>query len=62
LTILNTSFTSLPVMFIGNFEKDLAASTLLAVSELCKTMGQKNGGFDDQVLLHAKIICVCENC
>ena len=45
LTTFNTLFTSLPVMIIGIFEKDLAASTLLAVPELYRTMGPKNGGF-----------------
>jgi phospholipid-translocating ATPase len=43
--MFNTLFTSLPVIFIGIFEKDLAASTLLAVPELY-TKGQRNGGFN----------------
>lgn len=43
-------FTSLPVIFIGVFEKDLAASTLLAVPELY-TKGQCNGGFNFKVYL-----------
>jgi phospholipid-translocating ATPase len=46
LTIFNILFTSLPVMIIGIFEKDLEASTLLAVPELYRTMGQKNCGFN----------------
>ena len=45
LAAFNTLFTSLPVLVIGIFEKDLAASTLLAVPELYKSMGPKNGGF-----------------
>jgi len=45
LSMFNTLFTSLPVIFIGIFEKDLAASTLLAVPELY-TKGQRNGGFN----------------
>jgi len=43
--MFNTLFTSLPVIFMGIFEKDLAASTLLAVPELY-TKGQRNGGFN----------------
>lgn len=38
LTTFNTLFTSLFVMIIGIFEKDLEASTLLAVLELYRTM------------------------
>lgn len=45
LAMFNTLFTSLPVIFMGIFEKDLAASTLLAVPELY-TFGHHNGGFN----------------
>ena len=45
LSMFNTLFTSLPVIFMGIFEKDLAASTLLAVPELY-TLGHHNGGFN----------------
>jgi phospholipid-translocating ATPase len=45
LAMFNTLFTSLPVLIMGIFEKDLAASTLLAVPELY-TKGQKNGAFN----------------
>ena len=45
LAMFNTLFTSLPVIFMGIFEKDLAASTLLAVPELY-TFGHRNGGFN----------------
>ncbi|KAI9718392.1 MAG: hypothetical protein M1812_004113 [Candelaria pacifica] len=45
LSMFNTLFTSLPVIFLGIFEKDLAASTLLAVPELY-TKGQKGRGFN----------------
>jgi phospholipid-translocating ATPase len=48
--MFNTLFTSLPVIFMGVFEKDLAASTLLAVPELY-TKGQRNGGFNFRVYL-----------
>lgn len=44
LSMFNTLFTSLPVIFMGIFEKDLAASTLLAAPELY-TFGHRNGGF-----------------
>ncbi|KAF2809148.1 phospholipid-translocating P-type ATPase [Mytilinidion resinicola] len=45
LSMFNTLFTSLPVIFLGIFEKDLAAATLLAVPELY-TKGQRNGAFN----------------
>ena len=44
LSMFNTLFTSLPVLVIGIFDKDLSATTLLAVPELY-TKGQKNGAF-----------------
>ncbi|KZM24756.1 ATP binding [Ascochyta rabiei] len=50
LSMFNTLFTSLPVIFMGVFEKDLNASTLLAVPELY-TKGQRNGGFNLKVYL-----------
>ncbi|KAF1847207.1 phospholipid-translocating P-type ATPase [Cucurbitaria berberidis CBS 394.84] len=50
LSMFNTLFTSLPVIFMGVFEKDLSASTLLAVPELY-TKGQRNGGFNVRVYL-----------
>jgi len=43
--MFNTLFTSIPVIFLGIFEKDLRASTLLAVPELY-TYGQRNEGFN----------------
>ena len=48
--MFNTLFTSLPVIFMGIFERDLAASTLLAVPELY-TQGQRNAGFNIRVYL-----------
>jgi phospholipid-translocating ATPase len=45
LTVFNTLFTSLAVIFPGVFEQDLNASTLLAVPELY-THGQRNGSFN----------------
>ncbi|KAI9788660.1 MAG: hypothetical protein M1835_002165 [Candelina submexicana] len=50
LSMFNTLFTSLPVIFLGVFEKDLAASTLLAVPELY-TKGQKARGFNFPIYL-----------
>ncbi|QDS77253.1 hypothetical protein FKW77_003537 [Venturia effusa] len=50
LSMFNTLFTSLPVIFTGIFEKDLLPATLLAVPELY-TKGQKNGGFNIWVYL-----------
>ena len=50
LSVFNTLFTSLPVIFLGIFEKDLRAATLLAVPELY-TMGQRNGGFSLRIYL-----------
>ena len=44
LTVFNTLFTSLPVILIGIFERDLRAETLLEVPELY-TFGQDNLGF-----------------
>lgn len=46
LSMFNTLFTSLPVIFMGIFEKDLAASTLLAVPELYASLGPANAGFN----------------
>ena len=45
LSMFNTLFTSLPVIFMGIFEKDLSPSTLLAVPELYG-IGHRNGGFN----------------
>ncbi|RYP68983.1 hypothetical protein DL770_008333 [Monosporascus sp. CRB-9-2] len=45
LTVFNIFFTSLPVILLGIFEKDLGAETLLAVPELY-TYGQRDGGFN----------------
>ncbi|KAL8940183.1 MAG: hypothetical protein Q9211_002401 [Gyalolechia sp. 1 TL-2023] len=44
LSMFNTLFTSLPVIFMGIFEKDLSATTLLAAPELY-SFGHRNGGF-----------------
>jgi phospholipid-translocating ATPase len=43
--MFNTLFTSLPVIFLGCFDKDLAPSTLLAVPELY-SVGREHRGFN----------------
>ncbi|CAL3969263.1 unnamed protein product [Diplocarpon coronariae] len=50
LTVFNTLFTSLAVIFLGIFEQDLNASTLLAVPELY-TSGQTGEAFNFKVYL-----------
>ncbi|KAH9878012.1 hypothetical protein J1614_003229, partial [Plenodomus biglobosus] len=50
LSMFNTLFTSLPVIFMGVFEQDTPARTLLAVPELY-VVGQRNGGFNARVYL-----------
>lgn len=59
LSMFNTLFTSLPVIFMGVFEKDLAASTLLAVPELYN-MGQRNRGFNFWIYFRWSILAACE--
>ncbi|KAK7413748.1 drs2 neo1 protein [Neonectria punicea] len=44
LTVFNSAFTSLPVILLGIFERDLSAETLMAVPELY-TFGQRGKGF-----------------
>lgn len=61
-TQFNTLFTSLSVMCIGVFDKDLAASTLLAVPELYISMGQRNGGFNIWIYLGWTAMAVSEAC
>lgn len=46
--MFNTLFTSLPVICLGTFEKDLAASTLLAVPELY-LQGPQNARFNFKI-------------
>ena len=61
LSMFNTLFTSLPVIFMGVFEKDLAASTLLAVPELYN-IGQQNRGFNFKIYLYWATLGVAESC
>lgn len=48
--MFNTLFTSLPVIILGIFEKDLSPATLLAVPELYRK-GQLNKGFNFRIYL-----------
>ncbi|KAK5287918.1 drs2 neo1 protein [Exophiala xenobiotica] len=59
LSMFNTLFTSLPVIFMGVFEKDLAASTLLAVPELYN-IGQRDRGFNLKLYLWWAGLASCE--
>ncbi|KAJ5833018.1 hypothetical protein N7474_001329 [Penicillium riverlandense] len=59
LSMFNTLFTSLAVIFLGIFTKDLAASTLLAVPELY-TKGQRHGGFNMLLYLGWSFMATCE--
>lgn len=60
LSMFNTLFTSLPVILMGVFEKDLAASTLLAVPELY-SLGQSNRGFNFKIYLWWAFLACCES-
>ncbi|KKK26364.1 hypothetical protein ARAM_007773 [Aspergillus rambellii] len=59
LSMFNTLFTSLAVIFLGIFTKDLSASTLLAVPELY-TKGQQHGGFNLRLYLGWAFMATCE--
>jgi phospholipid-translocating ATPase len=57
--LFNTLFTSLPVIFMGIFDKDLNASTLIAIPELY-TIGQRNAGFNIKVYLGWMLMATAE--
>lgn len=59
LSMFNTLFTSLAVIFLGIFTKDLAASTVLAVPELY-TKGQRHAGFNIRLYLGWAFMATCE--
>lgn len=59
LSMFNTLFTSLAVIFLGIFTKDLAASTLLAVPELYNK-GQRHAGFNIWLYLGWTFMATCE--
>jgi len=61
LSMFNTLFTSLPVIFLGVFEKDLNPETLLAVPELY-VKGQRNGGFNLRIYLAWMAMAAVEAC
>lgn len=58
--MFNTLFTSLPVLVIGIFEKDLSAATLLAVPELY-VKGQKNGAFNIRIYLGWMFLAITQS-
>lgn len=59
LSMFNTMFTSLPVIFMGIFEKDLSPATLLAVPELYN-IGQRNRGFNFKLYFYWAILGAIE--
>lgn len=59
LTMFNTLFTSLPVIFLGIFEKDLLPATLIAAPELY-TKGQRGEGFNFKIFVSWIFMAVCE--
>jgi magnesium-transporting ATPase (P-type) len=59
MSMFNTLFTSLPVIFLGVFERDLRASTLLAVPELY-TLGQRNECFNFRKYFWWMFMATCE--
>ncbi|KAI5298915.1 Mitotic exit network component, partial [Ascosphaera pollenicola] len=59
LSMFNTLFTSLPVIFLGILEKDLNPATLLAVPELYSD-GQRHKGFNVGIYLFWAFTAVCE--
>ena len=61
LSQFNTLFTSLPVIFLGIFEKDLAPATLLAVPELY-AIGQQRRGFNVKLYLWWMALAVTDTC
>ena len=60
LSMFNTLFTSLPVIFMGIFEQDLRASTLLAVPELYHSLGHLNNGFKIKIYLAWVALASCQ--
>lgn len=60
LSMFNTLFTSLPVLCIGMFEKDLKPATLLTVPELYST-GRTFQGFNLVVFLQWIILGACNS-
>lgn len=61
LSMFNTLFTSLPVLCVGMFHKDLKASTLLAIPELY-TFGRLSQGFNIKIFLHWIVSAAANAC
>lgn len=59
LSMFNTLFTSLPVIFFGMLEQDLNASTLLAIPELY-SQGQRNEAFNFTKYFGWMLVATCE--
>ncbi len=59
LSMFNTLFTSLAVIFLGIFEQDLRAATLLAVPELY-SQGQRNEAFSIKKYFGWMFVATCE--
>ncbi|QPG74872.1 hypothetical protein FOA43_002208 [Brettanomyces nanus] len=60
LSMFNTLFTSLPVMFVGMFDKDLRPSTLIAVPELY-AMGCKSERFNLSVFVQWIVLSAAQS-
>ncbi|RFU72299.1 atpase, p-type, phospholipid-translocating, flippase [Trichoderma arundinaceum] len=60
LTLFNSAFTSLPVVLLGIFDRDLQAETLLSVPELY-TFGQQRLGFNVLQYLGWMVMAVAES-
>ncbi len=61
LSMFNTLFTSLPVIFLGIFEQDLRATTLMAVPELYASLGPANAGFSIPLYLSWAALAVSQS-
>lgn len=60
LSMFNTLFTSLPVLCIGMFDKDLEPSTLIAVPELY-AKGREYQAFNLRVFIHWMILAAVQS-
>ncbi|KAH6691431.1 phospholipid-translocating P-type ATPase [Plectosphaerella plurivora] len=60
LTVFNSAFTSLPVIFLGGFERDLSAKTLLEYPELY-TFGHRNGAMNLRLYVGWTLIGIIES-
>ena len=60
LSVFNVLFTSLPVIFLGIFEQDLAASTLIAVPQLYNR-GQGGKSFNLRIYVSWMIMAASES-